>query len=117
MISLLANENIPLATVKRLQEAGLDVVSVSTDFPSIADETVIQFASENNRIIVTFDRDYGELIFKHNIIPPPGIIYFRLHSFLPADPAEILLKLLKSNINFEGFFSVVSDSTLRQRKL
>jgi predicted nuclease of predicted toxin-antitoxin system len=117
MINFLANENVPLATVKRLQKEGFDVVSISADFPSITDEAVRQSASENNRIILTFDRDYGELIFKYDITPPPGIVYFRLHSFLPEDPAEILLTLLKSDIIFEGFFSVISENNLRQRKL
>jgi predicted nuclease of predicted toxin-antitoxin system len=117
MIRFLANENVPLATVKRLQQEGFDVVSVSTDLPSVKDESVILFASMDNRIIITFDRDYGELIFKNNIAAPPGIIYFRLHSFRPEDPAEILLNFLRLDIDFEGFFSVISENNLRQKKL
>jgi predicted nuclease of predicted toxin-antitoxin system len=117
MIRFLANENVSLATVRRLQEEGFDVVAVSTDFPSISDESVILFASIDNRVIITFDRDYGELIFQHKVAPPPGVIYFRLHSFRPEDPAEILLKFLKLDINFEGFFSVISENNLRQKKL
>ena len=117
MIRFLANENVPFATTKRLQQEGFDVVSVSIDFPSIKDESVILFASMDNRIIITFDRDYGELIFQHKVASPPGVIYFRLHSFRPEDPAEILLTFLKLDINFEGFFSVISENNLRQKKL
>jgi predicted nuclease of predicted toxin-antitoxin system len=73
MIRFLANENVPLATVRRLQEEGFDVVAVSTDFPSISDESVILFASIDNRVIITFDRDYGELIFQHKVNRRPEL--------------------------------------------
>ncbi len=76
-MKFLANENIPLASIVRLQNEGFEVVSVSTKFPSVKDEAVILFASMENRIIITFDRDYGELIFKHNLKHSAGVIYLR----------------------------------------
>ena len=60
---LLANENIPLATVEALREAGEDVVSVTEDSPGATDEAVIRWARQEERVVVTFDRDYGELVF------------------------------------------------------
>lgn len=118
MTKFLANENVPSATIKTLQNAGYEVVSVSEDFPSIKDEAVILFASIENRIIITFDRDYGELIFKHNLKHSSGVVYFRLKFFQPEKPAEILLQLLSEVLlNIEGFFTVISENNVRQRKL
>ena len=116
-MKFLANENIPLASIVRLQNEGFDVVSVSTNFPSVKDEAVILFASMENRIIITFDRDYGELIFKHNLIHSAGVIYLRIQNFQPEEPAELLMNLFKSDINFEGYFTVISENNIRQRKL
>jgi predicted nuclease of predicted toxin-antitoxin system len=118
MIKFLANENVPKATIEKLRNEGFDIISVSSDFPSIKDEAVILFATMDNRVIITFDRDYGELIFKRNIQPPSGIIYFRIQGFQPEEPAEILLNWLSvPNLQFEGFFTVISEKNIRQRKL
>ena len=112
-MKFLANENIPQASVKKLQDEGFDVVSVSENFPSIKDETVILFASMEDRIIITFDRDYGELIFKHNLKHSAGVIYLRIQNFQPDEPAEILLNLFKTELKFEGFFTVISENNIR----
>jgi predicted nuclease of predicted toxin-antitoxin system len=61
---LLANENFPITSVKLLSEAGIDIVSISLLSPGSSDAAVMKMASSENRTIITFDRDYGELIFK-----------------------------------------------------
>ena len=54
---LLANENIPLGSVQALRKNGYDVISISERSLGISDENVLQLASTENRVIVTFDRD------------------------------------------------------------
>lgn len=116
-MKFLANENIPSASIRQLRDEGFDVVSIGENFPTIKDEAVILFASMENRIIITFDRDYGELIFKHKLSNSAGVIYLRLQNFQPDEPARILVNLFKSEMTFEGFFTVVSETDIRQRKL
>ena len=116
-MKFLANENFPRASIVKLRNEGFDVVSVSENFPSVKDEAVILFASMENRIIITFDRDYGELIFKHNLKHSAGVIYLRIQNFQPEEPAEILLRLFDSELPFEGYFTVISETNIRQRKL
>lgn len=58
-MKFLANENSPLASVRALRNIGLDVVSVEEESPGISDEEVLRRARDENRIIVTFDRDYA----------------------------------------------------------
>ncbi|WP_051084275.1 DUF5615 family PIN-like protein [Segetibacter koreensis] len=65
-MKLLANENFPKASVLLLRSLGYDVTSIGEDSPSISDRSVMQIAEAEQRIIQTFDRDYGELIYKHN---------------------------------------------------
>lgn len=48
---------------------------IGTDFSGILDSEVMQIAMDQKRTILTFDRDYGELIFKKGFKPEMGVIY------------------------------------------
>ena len=63
MMRFLANENFPLTSVRLLRQAGHDVVSITEETPGVADDHILARAVIEDRIILTFDRDYGELIF------------------------------------------------------
>ena len=77
-MKLLANENFPLASTNFLRENGHDVVAIGVDFAGFTDPAVIALANSQSRTIVTFDADYGELIFKYGLKPEKGVIYLRL---------------------------------------
>lgn len=64
-MKFLANENFPLDSVIYLREQGFDVSAIGEDNPSITDPQVLEIAQREQRTILTFDRDYGELIFKY----------------------------------------------------
>lgn len=116
-MKLLADENFEMTSVKIPENAGFDVLSIGRDFKGILDKEVIELAIGERRTILTFDRDYGELIFKKGFKPISGVIYFRWSNFLPNEPGEYLKKLFQSEkINFEGKLTVVSDKNVRQRK-
>lgn len=118
MRKFLANENIPLATILRLRDEGFDVASISLDAPSVKDREVMQISIDENRTIITFDRDYGELIYKYDFRPPAGVIYLRMQNYQPEEPAELLLKLLNNpNFEFVGLFTVADEKSVRQRKI
>lgn len=118
-MKFLANENFMTAGVRVLRDAGLDVVFVAEDSPSIKDFQVLEFAIETSRTILTHDRDYGELVFKYGYRPQAGIIYFRMQDYLPKEPALLLLKYLADpNFIFEGLHTVIDDDgSIRQRKI
>lgn len=116
-MKLLANENIPSASVSVLKAEGFDVRAVGLDFPGITDRDVIQLAIEEERTIITFDRDYGELIFKHGYSPPGGVIYLRFKSFNPEEPGKYLTAILTgSDIDFTQALTVIDEDRIRQRK-
>ena len=65
--------------------------------PGSRDEEILNRAHAERLIILTFDRDYGELIYRHQGLPPAGVVYFRV---APATPAEILLNAIdKANLS------------------
>ena len=59
--------------------------------PGADDATVMRYAVQRDRILVTCDRDFGELVFRFQQTPPPAIIYIR---FEPQDVADIVPRLL-----------------------
>jgi predicted nuclease of predicted toxin-antitoxin system len=109
----LANENLPLEAVETLQQMGIDIASVGDVCLGADDPEVLAYAVQDDRILVTFDKDFGELIFYSRETPPPGIILlrFRLHS--PSFVAEILKTTLEQEIDWRGHFSVVTESRIR----
>jgi predicted nuclease of predicted toxin-antitoxin system len=64
----LLNENFPQPAVLRLRTEGWDVTAIGEDSPSVDDEVVMARACAENRGLATFDRDYGELVFKRDYL-------------------------------------------------
>ena len=99
-----------------LRENGVEVHSIQEEFAGIDDEKVIEMASSKKLIILTFDSDYGEIIFKHKNINPPPVIFFRDKGNNPLFAGEILLKILSdSSISLADSFIVVEAENIRQR--
>ncbi|MBN3035579.1 MAG: DUF5615 family PIN-like protein [Bacteroidales bacterium] len=116
-MKLLANENFPFQSVRILRDAGYDITAAGTDFSGRLDNEIIEIAQRENRTILTFDKDYGELIFRKGYRPQAGVIFMRWDDFQPEEPGRYLIELFKSKqIQFEGFLTVVSVGTIRQRK-
>jgi predicted nuclease of predicted toxin-antitoxin system len=117
-MKFLANENFPLVSVRLLRDAGYDLASILEDNPGTKDYQVLKRAQVEGRIILTFDRDYGELIYRYKSVIPAGIVFFRFDPYSPAEPAEILLKILRKNeAALPGKLTVVERDRIRQRLL
>ncbi|MEK6690907.1 MAG: DUF5615 family PIN-like protein [Nitrospirota bacterium] len=117
-MDFLANENFPLVSIKLLRDAGHTVASVIEDIPGAKDQDVLKRAHEEKRIVLTFDRDYGELIYKHKLLAPDGVVYFRFDPSTPEEPAKILLGIIKrTKTSLSGKFTVVERGRVRQRPI
>jgi predicted nuclease of predicted toxin-antitoxin system len=53
-------ENIPLLAIELLRRKGHDVLAIAESAPSICDEDVMFLAEDEGRILLTFDKDFGE---------------------------------------------------------
>ena len=117
-MKFLANENFPLDSVHLLRRAGHRVLSISEEHASMQDVDVLRKAVKDKSVILTFDRDYGELIFKYPKLIPEGLVYFRFDPATPEEPALILLKTLKQKtIHLLKHFTVIEEGRIRQRTL
>jgi predicted nuclease of predicted toxin-antitoxin system len=114
----LANENFPLPSVRVLSSSGVDIISISEVSPGITDEQVLALAVKESRIILTFDRDYGELVFRRGMPCPPGIIYLRMTPASPSEPARVLESFFSNHKeSVMGNFIVLTEENFRKRPL
>lgn len=114
-IALLANENFPAPAIRKLRAAGVDVVAVSEVMPAASDKEVMEYARREQRWIVTFDRDYGDLVFREGLLPPPAILFFRQEPYPPDRPADLVLAMLSEPQQAEGCMVVISERNIRRK--
>jgi predicted nuclease of predicted toxin-antitoxin system len=64
---LLADQNVPGAVVAALRQQGHDVAWILEDAPGSPDPDVLERAQREMRVVVTFDKDFGELAFRRGL--------------------------------------------------
>src|SRR5687767_7730376 len=107
--------DFPLAVV--LSDLGHDVKAIVTDYPrSIADEEVLAIAAREERILITNDRDFGELIFRQHR-QHAGVILFRLGSEPIEEKAAWLAQILNHYPEQLSNFIVVAENGVRIRRV
>jgi predicted nuclease of predicted toxin-antitoxin system len=87
-VRFLANENFPDAAVAALEAAGHDVVWVRSVAPGASDADVPAWAAREERTIVTFDKDFGELARGSALPIACGVILLRMPMPTPNDVAR-----------------------------
>jgi predicted nuclease of predicted toxin-antitoxin system len=115
--ALLANENVPALMVAELRRLGVRVESVSETMPAASDRQVIAHAVTQGLWILTFDRDYGELVFARAVAAPRAIIYLRQQPRRPDELAHDVLALLNRPDFGLGHLVVMTDRHMRRRPL
>jgi hypothetical protein len=113
----LADENFPGAAVRALAGAGHDVVWIRVAAPGMSDRDVLAWAVRDGRVLLTFDKDFGELAAASALPATCGIVLFRLPLFKSADSGGRLLGLITSRVDWFGHFSVIEPGRIRMRPL
>lgn len=114
---IMANENVSSTVVRGLREAGHDVIAVKEWSPGADDESVLERAQAEGRLVVTHDRDFGELAYRRRLAAACGIVLLRLSGTDRCADNRRALSALASRSDWEGHFSVVTDDRIRMRPL
>ena len=101
-----------------LIEKGFDVFSVSKQGRGMKDVQILQKATEEQRIIITNDRDFGELIFK-NGLPHQGIVFMRLNDETSDSKIKVLSRLFETSLDLinNTHFIIVTEESIRVRMI
>src|SRR4051794_24775747 len=84
--------------------------------PGADDTAVAAEAVRRDAILLTFDRDFGELTFRHRV-SVPGIVLFRLGQQPPWVVMALLEAFFASERTLRGYFTVASVRRVRQRPI
>jgi predicted nuclease of predicted toxin-antitoxin system len=113
----LADENFPGAAVEALCAAGHDVIWIRTAAPGAKDEAVLSWAVREARVLLTFDKDFGELAWRWGLPASCGVILFRVNIGDPKTIGAVLAGRLAERGDWAGHFSVIEDGRVRMRAL
>jgi predicted nuclease of predicted toxin-antitoxin system len=96
-----------------LHSQGHEIFSVFAEARGIEDDEVIQKAYDENWILITNDKDFGEKVYRDRR-PHRGIIFMRLENERAANKVEVLRRLLEGHADrLADQFVVVTDMRVR----
>jgi predicted nuclease of predicted toxin-antitoxin system len=94
------------------------VYSAAEAAPDAADTMLIARAIRDDRLLITFDRDFGELAVRGKQRPEPGVLLLRFIPKTAAEVTDLLLALLaRSDVRWQGHISIVDGVHVRQRPI
>jgi len=113
MAGFLANENTPKDAVMAARAADFDVSWMVEINPGAADEVVLAIALRESRVLITFDKDFGEMVFRRGGSSSTGLILLRPRLRSPEVVSAFLVTVLSQPIQWAGHFTVAREGILR----
>jgi predicted nuclease of predicted toxin-antitoxin system len=115
-MNFLADESVDRQIVVALRQKGYIVGYVAEMAPGISDDSVLDLANKEGALLLTADKDFGELVFRLRRLSS-GVVLIRLAGLSPDKKAEItvafIIKYLKQ---LTGIFSVITPTGIRIRQ-
>jgi predicted nuclease of predicted toxin-antitoxin system len=116
-MKFVADESLDGPIVDRLRNDGHRVLYVAELEAGISDDAVLDLANQELCLLITSDKDFGELVFRMQRISE-GIVLVRLAGISPKEKAEIVANTVaKHSEKLLKGFTVISHSSVRIRKL
>jgi predicted nuclease of predicted toxin-antitoxin system len=112
---ILADEDIPHAAAVRLRADGPDVLWVRESCPGVSDAAVVELAASEQRVFVTFDKDFGDLAISGRGPRPAGVVLYRVSMQRPPALAATISATLASRDDWRGHIAVIDDTRIRMR--
>lgn len=115
-MNFLADESVDFPIIEKLRADGHLVLAVAEMSPSISDEEVLDIANAQVMLLVTGDKDFGELVFRLKRVTL-GVVLIRLLGLSAATKAMIVSNAIREHGNeMEGSFTVIEPGNVRLRR-
>ena len=116
-MNFFVDESIDRQIVSSLRRDGHAVRYVAKMEPGISDDMVLDLANEEADVLLTADKDFGELVFRQGRLAP-GIMLVRLAGLSPARKAEVVASAINQHSGeLPGAFAVLTPRSFRIRRL
>ncbi len=100
---------------KWLADQGFDVKNVRDIDPRISDHEIVKIASQENRMVITMDKDFGELVYRTSVVHT-GVLLLRLEACSSEEKLNVIKRILEEHQDkMVGKFCVYKDNNLRIR--
>jgi predicted nuclease of predicted toxin-antitoxin system len=113
LAKFLADENVPGDAVEAARNAGHDLAWIKEISPSAGDDAVLAISLSESRVLVTFDKDFGEMAFRQGRSATCGVVLLRPRLRSPEHLARFMLAVLGQAVTWEGKFAVAREGNLR----
>jgi predicted nuclease of predicted toxin-antitoxin system len=114
---LLLDENMPGTVIADLRNRGHDVLSVKESMRGMDDPDILAQAQAESRVVVTQDKDFGELAFRIGLPATCGVILLRLAGDDPDMDNRRMVAVVESRTDWSGAFAVATEKRVRVRPL
>ena len=115
-MNLLADECVPAELVARLRADGHAVEAAGDANPGAPDDDVLARAAGSGRVLVTVDKDFGELVYRLGRAHA-GVVLLRLAGLSPDERVEIVSAVFRDRTaDLPGNFTVVEPDSVRVRR-
>jgi predicted nuclease of predicted toxin-antitoxin system len=115
-MNFLADESVDFPIIEKLREDGHLVMAIAEMSPSISDDDVLDIANTQVMLLVTGDKDFGELIFRLNRVAL-GVILVRLLGLSAITKAGLVSDAIREHgSEMEGCFTVIEPGNVRIRR-
>lgn len=109
------DESAGVAVVEYLRAVGHDVLAIADVMPQADDQAILARAAEEGRILVTNDKDFGELVFRSGY-GHRGVVLLRLHDESAANRVRVMQAILNQYLDrLPGHFTVATEGRVRIR--
>lgn len=113
---LLADESVERAIVERLRQEGYETLYVAELEPGIDDTVVLQQANDLGAVLLTADKDFGELVFRQHLIHTGVLLYRLVDMPSRASKADLIASVIRRHgARLQEAFTVVTPTQLRIR--
>jgi len=115
-MNLVADESVDRQIVERLRDEGHEILYIAEVEPSVSDSVVFDRANERFSLLLTGDKDFGEIVFRDNSLSSGGVVLLRLAGLSSEKKAEIVSDAFRDHEEeFANRFSVVAPGKIRIR--
>lgn len=114
-MNLLADESVDRMIVHGLRREGHEVDYIAELSPSVSDDDVLRAANARRALLLTADKDFGELVFRQGRVHG-GVVLIRLAGLESSQKADTVCRAFRQHgAEFLGTFSVISAGLVRIR--
>lgn len=99
-----------------LREEGYDTKAVRDTDPRMEDEEIIRTAVTENRMVITMDKDFGELVY-HSSMEHSGVLLLRLEDATGTEKSQVVKYIMKNySDRIKNCFCVFQNDKFRIKK-